>query len=108
MVTAELACALPVLLLVALAAVAAVQVAQAKVRCADAAREAARAVARGDADSAVRIAQSAAGRPVTLSRATGTDLTTVTVRFVVHPLRVAGAVTISETAVAATEPGDLP
>src|SRR6266567_850350 len=52
MVTAELATALPVLVLLALVAVMIVGLAQARVRCADAAREAARAIARGDPGAA--------------------------------------------------------
>ena len=48
MVTAETAVVLPVLLLVLAAAVAAVTVVGAQLRCVDAAREGARAVARGE------------------------------------------------------------
>jgi Flp pilus assembly protein TadG len=48
MVTAETAVVLPVLLLVLAAAVAAVTVVGAQLRCVDAAREGARAAARGD------------------------------------------------------------
>lgn len=48
MVTAETAVVLPVLLLVLVAAVAAVTVVGAQLRCVDAAREGARAAARGE------------------------------------------------------------
>lgn len=104
MVTAETAMVLPVLVLLALVGVAAVGVGQARVRCADAAREAARAIARGDPGAAPVLARMAAGRPVTLSTSSdGTD-TAVTVRIQLHPARWLGSITITETAVAATEP----
>lgn len=57
-VTAETALALPVLVVVLAAALGAVRVATAQLRCVDAAREAARAVARGDAPAAARLAAS--------------------------------------------------
>ena len=50
MVTAETAVVLPVLLLVLVCAVAAVTVVGAQLRCVDAAREGARAAARGETD----------------------------------------------------------
>ena len=53
MVTAETAVVLPVLLLVLLCAVAAVTVVGAQLRCVDAAREGARAAARGETDAVV-------------------------------------------------------
>ena len=59
MVTAETAVVLPVLLLVLAGAVAAVVVVGAQLRCVDAAREAARAAARGE--PAAVVAQVAAG-----------------------------------------------
>lgn len=54
MVTAETAVVLPVLLLVLAGAVAAVTVVGAQLRCVDAAREGARAAARGDDVTVVR------------------------------------------------------
>lgn len=54
MVTAETAVVLPVLLLVLAGALAAVTVLGAQLRCVDAAREGARAAARGDDDATVR------------------------------------------------------
>ena len=96
---------LPVLVILALVGVAAVSVGQARVRCADAAREAARAVARGDDGSASALARQAAGRPVTVSTRVSGSETAVTVRLTLHPLRGLSPVTITETAVAATEPG---
>ncbi len=54
MVTAETAVVLPVLLLVLAAVVAAVLVVGAQLRCVDAAREGARAAARGEDPAAVQ------------------------------------------------------
>jgi hypothetical protein len=70
MVTAELAACLPVLLLVLAVAVTAVSAVGARVRVLDAAREAARVAARGDAAAAVRVAHELApGARLTLRRA---------------------------------------
>jgi Flp pilus assembly protein TadG len=106
MVTAETAMTLPVLVLLTLVGVAAVGVGQARVRCADAAGEAARAIARGDAGTAAARAQAAAGRPVSVLR-TGSSAsdTRVTVRFALRPISWLPPVTITDTAVVATEPG---
>ncbi|MGI8665297.1 MAG: Rv3654c family TadE-like protein, partial [Jatrophihabitans sp.] len=71
MVTAETALVLPVLVLLALVGVAAVGVGQARVRCADAAREAARAIARGNPGATDRLARAAAGRPATVVSSAG-------------------------------------
>ena len=70
MVTAETAVVLPVLLLVLAGAVAAVTVVGAQMRCVDAAREAARAAARGEPVDVVhaiaaRTAPSGAGAVIT-------------------------------------------
>jgi len=105
MVTAETALTLPVLVLLTLVGVAAVGVGQARLRCADAAGEAARAVARGDPVAAAGRARSAAGAPVELSTASVASDTRVTVRMRLHPVSWLPAVTVAETAVAATEPG---
>jgi hypothetical protein len=104
MITAELATALPVLVLLALLAAMMIGIAQARVRCADAAREAARALARGDPGAVGELARSAAGRPVEVRTEGGTDATAVTVSFVLHPISWLGSVTVSERAVVATEP----
>jgi Flp pilus assembly protein TadG len=104
MVTVEAALVLPVLIMLALAGVAAVQVGQARVRCSDAATQAARALARGDPGSADRVARLAAGRPVQVSSSVGASDTTVTVRLKLRAIRWLAPVTISETAVVATEP----
>lgn len=59
--TAELAVVLPVLVLVIAAGLTAVSVFLAQLRCVDAAREAARAAARGESDAAVRSSAVRAG-----------------------------------------------
>jgi hypothetical protein len=102
-VTAETAMVLPVLVLLAYLGVVAVTLAQDRVRCADAAREAARAVARGDPSAASVAARAAAGRPVGIEiEARGKD-TVVTVRLRTGAVAGFGAFTIVETATAATE-----
>lgn len=60
-VTAEIAAALPALVFVVAAAVWVVAIALAQLRCADAAREAARAAARGDSPAVVSELAEAAG-----------------------------------------------
>lgn len=107
-VTAELAASLPVLMLVLAVAVSAVSVAAARVRVQDAAREAVRAAARGDADTGRRMAEHAApGVSVDLT-ATGPQLVAVA-RLQVHPLTGwLPAVTVTERAVAALEPEGAP
>jgi Flp pilus assembly protein TadG len=106
MVTAELATALPVLMLLAIVGVMAIGVGEARIRCGDAAREAARAVARGDPAAAAGLARAAAGRPVAVaSTKTANGDTTVTVRMRLRPVSWLGTITVSESAVVATEPG---
>jgi Flp pilus assembly protein TadG len=112
MVTAETAVVLPVLLLVLAGAIAAVTVVGAQLRCVDAAREAARAAARGDTPAAVSAvaAQAAPGGAVTDVDA-GADDVRVTVTAEVAPLGPFPLrVEVSATAVAQLEPGaaDLP
>lgn len=110
MVTAETAVVLPVLLLVLLCAVAAVTVVGAQLRCVDAAREGARAAARGETDPVVvelagRIAPRGAG---TVVRTAG-DRVRVTVSVEVSPLGPVPLRTrVSAEAVAQREPGGLP
>jgi len=103
MATAEMAAALPVLMLLVLTAVYAVQVAGMRVRCVDAAREVARAAARDDPRA------SAIGRAVLPGASVAVRHTSNSVSAVVTvTLRPLGsglpAVTISEQVTAATEP----
>lgn len=104
MVTAELAASLPVLMVLLGVALSAVSVAGQRVRAADAAREAARAAARGDSGAAARLAtQAAPGAAVTISRSG--DRVVAQVRIAVHPM--GGwlpALQVVERAVAAAEP----
>jgi len=104
MVTAELAACLPVLVLILGVAISAVTVVAERVRLADAAREAARAAARGDPGTGRRLAvQEAPGARVSVSTG-GQTVTAVAVREV-HPL--GGwlpSITVSERCVAAVEP----
>ena len=110
MVTAETAVVLPVLLLVLAAAVAAIVVVGDQLRCVDAAREGARAAARGESTTTVQVLAARAGPDgalTTVSRAG--DEVTVTVRAQIRPLgpfplRVA----VSATATAMREPGTAP
>lgn len=104
MVTAELATALPVLVVLLAVALSAVSVSGARVRVQDAAREAARAAARGDPATGRSLAQHAApGVSILISRQG--DQVVATARLHAHLL--AGwlpSVTVSERAVAAVEP----
>lgn len=104
MVTAELAAALPVLMVLLGVALAAVALAGQRVRAADAAREAARAAARGDAEAATHLAAEASpGARVSISRSG--DQVVAQVRLAVHPMGSwLPAVTVVERAVAAVEP----
>ena len=103
MVTAELAMALPVLIIVLAAGLAAVTVVGQRLRAEDAAREAARAAARGDTAAAHRlVSQVAPGASVSISQSA--DRTTARVSLVVRPLGAWPALTVDATAVAATEP----
>lgn len=108
MVTAELAAALPVLVLVLAVALSAVAVVGARVRLQDAAREAARAAARGDAAAGRELAELAApGAQLEVSRS-GTAVLAVA-RERLQPL--GGwlpALTVTERAVAAVEPQASP
>jgi Flp pilus assembly protein TadG len=108
MVTAETAIVLPVLLLVLAGAVAAVTVVGAHLRCVDAAREGARAAARGeDAATVTAIVGRAAPPGALLHVATGEDEVTVTVTARIAPLGpVPLRITVSAEAVALREPGE--
>ncbi|MDT4911252.1 MAG: hypothetical protein QOC66_380 [Pseudonocardiales bacterium] len=104
MVTAELAACLPVLVLILAVALTAVSAVGVRVRVQDAAREAARAAARGDQMAARELAARAApGAVLTITRDSANVVAVVRGR--VHPL--GGwlpAVTVTERAVAAIEP----
>lgn len=63
MVTAELAVAVPVVVVVLAIGLAAMRIGVDQVRCVDAARLAARALARGDANASARSIAAAAGPP---------------------------------------------
>lgn len=108
MVTVETAMVLPVLVTFALVGVSAVGVAQARLKCADAASQAARQIARGDPGSAARLAVAAAGRPVTLASSRHGPDTVVIVRTELRPARWLASVTITESATVASEPDSLP
>jgi len=104
MVTAELAVCLPVLVLFVAVMLSAVSVAGLRVRAQDAAREAARAAARGDDATAQDLARRAApGVALTLGTSGGEVTATVQVsaHLLAHWLP---AVTVREQAVAALEP----
>lgn len=107
MVTAETAVVLPVLLLVLAGAVAAVTLVGAQLRCVDAAREGARAAARGDTVAAVSaIADRAApDGAVTAVMVSGEEVRVTVTADVpalgVLPLRVG----VAAQAVALREPG---
>ena len=105
MVTAELAAGLPVLVLLILTGVGAVQVADARVRCLDAAREVARAGARGDSH-AVALGQAELSVPGHIAVLTTATTVTAVVSITTHPLSShLPSVVITERATAALEPG---
>jgi Flp pilus assembly protein TadG len=111
MVTAETAVVLPVLLLVLAGAVAAVVVVGAQLRCVDAAREGARAAARGEDTSVVTaMAGRAAPDGAVVSVGGGEEDVRVTVTARIAPLGpVPLRMTVSAEAVALREPdGDAP
>jgi hypothetical protein len=104
MVTAELAAALPVLLLVLAVAVSAVAVVGARIRLQDAAREVARAAARGDEAAGRSLAsEDAPGASVDVRR--DGDVVVVVASRQLHPLASwLPAIHLREQAVAALEP----
>jgi hypothetical protein len=105
-VTAEAAVALPALVLVIAAAISAITVVTAQLRCLDAAREAARAAARSEPAAVVReLASQAAPRGGTADVASDGDRVTVTVRAKVHLLGgLLPDITVSGRAVGLHEP----
>jgi Flp pilus assembly protein TadG len=107
MVTAETAVVLPVLLLVLAGAVAAVTVVGAQLRCVDAAREGARAAARGEPVAVVEaVVARAAPDGASTSVSVGAEEVRVTVSVRIAPWGpVPLAVTVSAEAVALREPG---
>ncbi|MDQ4039265.1 MAG: pilus assembly protein [Actinomycetota bacterium] len=107
MVTAEAAVVLPVLVFVLAAALAAVSVVTAQLRCTDAAREGARAAARGESSAAVReIAASSAPEASTVSVRQDGETVTVDVSAEVPLFPGLGpSMTVSDSATAALEPG---
>jgi Flp pilus assembly protein TadG len=107
MVTAETAVVLPVLLLVLAGAVAAVIVVGAQLRCVDAAREGARAAARGEPVAAVTaLAGRAAPDGAVTTVSPEGDEVRVSVSARIAPLGpVPLRITVSAAAVALREPG---
>jgi hypothetical protein len=109
MVTAETAVVLPVLLLVLAAAVAAVTVVGAQLRCVDAAREGARAAARGDPVAVVEaLVARAAPEGASIVIEVGAEEVRVSVAARIAPLGpVPLRITVSADAVALLEPGEV-
>ncbi len=107
MVTAETAVVLPVLLLVLAGAVAAVTLVGAQLRCVDAAREGARAAARGDdAATVAQIVRRIAPDGATTTSSVDGEQVRVIVTAEVAPLGpVPLSVDLSAEAVAQREPG---
>ena len=108
MVTAEIAVALPALVLVLTIGLSAVSMVTDEVRCVDAARAGARAAARGEPLTDVRLIAARLapeGARVTVER--GPETTSVTVSADVRPgwHPSLPAVTVHSTSTAATEPG---
>jgi hypothetical protein len=105
--TVELAVSLPALVLLLAAALTAVVAVRVQLECVDAAREAARAAARGESGI---VAGTRAGPPgATVSIVDSGDNVVATVRAPVRPLGGwAPAFTVDATAVAAVEPGETP
>jgi len=110
MVTAETAVVLPVLLMVLAGAVAAVVVVGAQLRCVDAAREGARAAARGEpAGVVVDLAGRAAPDGAATDVAGVGDTVRVTVSATVSPLGpLPWSVRVSASATGALEPAARP
>jgi Flp pilus assembly protein TadG len=107
MVTAETAVVLPVLLFVLAGAVAVLTVLGAQLRCVDAAREGARAAARGEPDAAISRLVGQLSPHGAVTRVTGEgDEVRVTVTVRVAPVgALPFAVSLSGAAVAVREPG---
>jgi Flp pilus assembly protein TadG len=110
MVTAETAVVLPVLLVVLAAAVAAVVLVGSQLRCVDAAREGARAAARGEPVAVVtELAGTAAPTGARVEVSVGGPAVTVTVTATVQPLGpVPLRLPVTATATGMREPGAGP
>ena len=105
MVTAELAVALPVLMLAALLAVTGIQVASAQLRCLDGAAVAARLAARGERPADVEAgAARAAPRGAAVRLTREGDLVVAAVTVEVHPLGFGGLLPGLRVAVSSTAP----
>jgi hypothetical protein len=102
-VTVELAVALPVIVLLLLAGLSAVDAVATKMRCVDAAREAVRAEARGEPGAAAGQRAAPGGASVQVSG--GGDTVSATVAVTVRPFGSAlPGFVVASTAVAAREP----
>jgi Flp pilus assembly protein TadG len=100
----EIAVALPVLVLLTFVAIGAVNAVLTRVRCVDAARDAALAAARGESGEAAGRRHAPAG--ATVDVAVDGGLTHATVRVTVRPFGVPlGSFTVTADATAAVEPG---
>lgn len=106
MVTAEVALALPALVIVVAALVTVILAVAAQLRCVAAAREGARAAARGETSAVVQqLAQRAAPDGAAVRISTGDETVTVMVSASVHPLGVPIAdIRVSGEATALREP----
>jgi hypothetical protein len=104
MVTAEFAVALPALVLLLGFSLGAVSAAVDKLRCVDAAREAAIGAARGGDGPRAARAQAPAGATVTVTTDGGVARAVVTMRTTPLGTHLPGII-VRATAVAATEPG---
>jgi Flp pilus assembly protein TadG len=106
MATAELAACLPVLMILVLAGLAAVSVADQRIRVHDAATAIARAQARGDPATAQRLFTQLAPSGSTFTVRTGDGEITATVHVTVRPFgHRFGSYDLTEQSVAAIEPG---
>jgi hypothetical protein len=105
--TAEIAVALPALVLLLVVGLTAVAAVRTQLECLDAAREAARTAARGDPGEAAGARVAPAGATVAVVR--HGDTTVATVRAHVRPFGGWNlGIDVGATAVAATEPGVAP
>lgn len=106
MVTAEIAVALPALFAVLAIAIGAVSAVTGQLRCVDAAREGARAAARGEApDDVIRIATAAAPQGGTVTVTSAGDQITVLVAADIDLIGDLGpSIDVSASAVALAEP----
>lgn len=106
MATAEIAVAIPAVVLLLGGLIAVIAAVAAQLRCVDAAREGARAAARGDPASAVvAIAQQAAPDGAAVSVKSDGDTVTVTVQAPTRPIGgLVGTYIVTASATGRTEP----